>query len=366
MQLKGLRGSVAITGALTLVTPALAQVTWQAVPLHQDGNWSDTTVSSGVGARQFGHGFTLGATQPLMWGATADSLTRLDVTRFGWTGGQINGASGTRQVGSVYKINSAQHAVAWSGTSDSLLDLHPTSGGYGGSLADGIAGDMVVGTVTTHSGDWHAATWNLHTNSFVDLHPAGASISGALASDGVRQGGAAYFLAPNNYHAVLWNGSATDYLDLNPAGARESGISDMVIGAQVGRAVFGVTTVAALWRDTPESFINLAPAGATRSFLYATLGDVHAGYASINGTRAGVWFGEDPDSFVDLHKLLPPGFDASIAYSISRDGDTYYVGGIATRNFHEEAMLWVGTIPAPGSLALASMFGLTALSRRRR
>jgi hypothetical protein len=104
------------------------------------------------------------------------------------------------------------------------------------------------------------------------------------------------------------------------------------------------------------------------SELLATCGTAQVGYiAPASGVFAGIWFGSAA-SFLNLAQFLPAGYGDSYATSIATDGANYYVGGYAENltTLHNDAFLWVGSVPAPGSLGLLAGAGFLASRRRRR
>ncbi|NUQ51320.1 MAG: hypothetical protein HUU19_01330 [Phycisphaerales bacterium] len=355
----------AALGVLLLIArEGMAQVNFQPISLHSVGQ--NSRAHAAHGSRQVGEIYSSGFSTPATWNSTSQSINIYYLGNFGWDGGRISGVSADHEVGSVLSLSgNPGHAALWSGSAESFRDLHPIQGNYRSSSAGAISGSQVVGTAYTSSLKQHAALWDLETGEFRDLHPSGASYSALIATDGARQGGVASF--NRKVHALIWNGAPNDYVDITPSGAVDCTIRFMTADTQVGRAVVDGGFGAALWHNTAESFVNMAPPNSVDSEIETTLDGLHGGSVYFTGLRrAAIWISDSPDGFVDMHAFLPHDYTESAIEAIGRVGDTFYVSGWAQRSDHVEAMLWVGTIPAPGSLAIALLFGLTALSRRRR
>jgi len=242
------------------------------------------------------------------------------------------------------------HAALWFGTPESRIDLALAT-----SSALAVRGNMQTGWVQVQS-TYHAAIWRGNAASFVDLHPLGASSSYTYATDGVLQGGVAWYAIPNGTqsHAAIWNGTAQSYLDLSPGG-RDAYIHGMVPGVQVGRVFINAAHAdhAALWHGTAASWIDLHPAAAVAgaSRFNATTGTIHVGQGRVDGTGgiegALINFGT-PTSWVNLYDYLPPGYNSgSVAHAVYQDGGTIYVAGFAVRDStgEREAFLWIGHVP---------------------
>ncbi|MEX2218957.1 MAG: hypothetical protein WD749_09375 [Phycisphaerales bacterium] len=252
-------------------------------------------------------------------------------------------------------------ATLW--TTGGIVSLHPPAATIG-SLAYAMAGNQQVGDAIVAVTVTHAALWAGSSGSFVDLHPLGATDSGARATDGTFQGG--WTLSGGVDRAALWAGSASSHVSLHPPVGIASTIFGMASGQQVGSVTYAaVGDHAALWRGTAASYVDLNPPGAALSVLNATCGVAQVGVANLAGVNgAGVWFGT-PESFISLHQFLGPGYFQSVATSVVVDGGTLYVGGYATTPSGDEAFLWTGPIPAPGTLGVLLGAGLLASRRRR-
>jgi len=256
----------------------------------------------------------------------------------------------------------------WSGSSESFVDLQPAGGLYGSSEAKFVCSNQVVGHVTKGANN-HAALWDLSTGKFTDLHPAGATVSGAGASDGVRQGGAAYFPDLGMGRALIWNSSPNDYTDLTPFGSRGASVRAMTADTQVGFVKYGNIDFPAVWHNSADTYVNIMPPEAYYSQVVATNGTVHVGWARILGVgdHACAWISDSPDGYIDLHTSLGPNYVASDARAVSTDGRFVTVVGTALSNTGRlEAVMWTAIVPAPGVMALASLAGFLAMSRRRR
>lgn len=207
--------------------------------------------------------------------------------------------------------------------------------------------------------------------SFVDLHPSFAQSSSANAADGILQGGD-ILLSSGAHRAVLWSGTAASMIDITPGTALDEGmVRGMVPGQQAGWAATQFHSHhAAIWSGSAASFVDLHPVGlAGISELRATCGIAQAGYANTfqYGITAGVWYGT-AQSFVPLAPFLPAGYHDSIATSVAIYDNLLYVGGYATSpaTGNDEAVLWIGPVPAPGSFGVLVMGGVLAVRRRRR
>lgn len=353
---------LAALASITCAGIAPAQVEFNAISLHSSG-WTRSFATGAAGSIQAGYVRTTQAI-PAIWRGTPESAMLLDARPFGWVEAQISSTTETYQVGHgiIGDVSFTTHAIMWKGTPESIRDINPA--GFHASHADEVSGNQIVGNATKGN-VIHAGLWRASDGAFTDLHPTGALSSGARATDGVRQAGAATFPNKGN-RGLIWNGSKDDYIDITPSGALETGIQAMTADTQVGWVRFGGNPTAALWHNSAASFVNMAPANSVGSVISATLGDVHAGYAIYSGpSRATLWAGDDPSVVLDLHALLTPDYSASEVYALANDGETYYAAGIAVRNGREEAMLWVGTVPAPGAFLVIPLAGLVTARHRR-
>ncbi|MEK6703139.1 MAG: hypothetical protein AABZ53_12810 [Planctomycetota bacterium] len=280
--------------------------------------------------------------------------------------------NGSRQVGWLGNQDGRLHAALWTGTGDSFVDLDPMTAQYRGSQANAIRGGQAVGYARDFIvGGTHAAVWDVDHGTFRDIHPgAGFSQSELFATDGEYQGGWANPGVRVNLHAAMWHGTAESYIDLQPVAALTSRVEGMSPGVQVGYATTPAgVRMAALWHGTAESFQSLNPIGAYSAQIHATTGSIHVGSVFMNdghGWDPCVWMNDSPSSFINLRQFLAPGWGNAAAYAVSVDGDRLYVSGSgAGLNGTVEALLWVGTVPTPGTLVVGPV-ALIALGRRRR
>ncbi|MEX2218958.1 MAG: hypothetical protein WD749_09380 [Phycisphaerales bacterium] len=278
--------------------------------------------------------------------------------------GRVFGAAGDQRVG-ILNPNSGQspwRATLWTPTG--VVDLHPAAAALG-SFAYAVAGLQQVGDAALAPSVTHAALWHQSAASFVDLNPIGVEDSFARATDGVRQGGWTQ-ASGGVVRAALWSGSAASHISLHPSVGTTSAIHGMAPGEQVGYVNYsGIGNHAALWRGSAASYVDLNPPGAAISVLNGTCGVAQVGYANLGGVNgAGVWFGT-AESFLSLHQFLPAGYFSSVATSVAVENGTLYVGGYASTGFQQEAFLWTGPIPAPGTLGVLLGAGLLACRRRR-
>lgn len=124
------------------------------------------------------------------------------------------------------------------------------------------------------------------------------------------------------------------------------------------------TSHAELWRGTADSFADIGPSGSTWSEVFGTDGVFHVGQAYFGGvSHAYLWLGKE--NGIDLHSYLPPQFWFSQARDVYSDGATIYVTGIASDG-PLKAWLWVGTIPAPGTVSVLLASAVVLSNRRRR
>jgi hypothetical protein len=346
----------AAIGAVAAAQLAVQAQAWKAIPLHPKGA-SFSRVMAVDGAQQFGY-VGAGAVEAIVWNQS--NTNWFSLTPSPNEGGHVNAARGGVQGGDVNG-----RASLWFGTAQSRIDLH-VEGAYYSEVLGVHAQQQVGRVVPIFAGGGRASLWEGTASSYVDLHPSGTTQSRAFATDGVQQGGHAFF--PNGYHPMLWSGTAQSAVDLTPAGYIGGAIYSMVPGQQAGMAQHAQGGVhAALWSGTAQSFVNMTPPGAGLSFIYGTTGTAQAGYAFLFGigNRAGVWFGT-PESFISLADTLPSWYGESLATSITEHNGLYYVGGKA-RNLltsRDEAFLWVG-VPAPGTLSLLAAAAVLAMQRRR-
>jgi len=258
-------------------------------------------------------------------------------------------------------------ATLWQGST--LIDLQPPGITY--SVAYAVRNGEQVGDASPPATDERAVVWHGTAASMVSLHPAGnVFASQARATDGTHQGGwVRYGTFPNisGYHAAYWSGTAGSFLDLNPFGVSESYINGMAPGQQVGWTWTQATgTQAAVWSGASGTWRSFAVPGMGTSELLATTGTEQVGAVHPGLPKAAIWF-NTASSYLDLHQFLGSNYYDSTATSVYRDGTTIYVGGWAHNGLTNstEAILWTGTIPAPGAAPLLLAAGLLARRRRR-
>lgn len=158
------------------------------------------------------------ANQPALWRGGADSYVNL--LPKGWQAGDVYGAWGDRQVGSVRYTTVV--ASVWRGSAESWQSIHPA--GYRTSEAFGIHGSKVVGAVDTISSfEAQAGLWDLDTGEFTYLHPGlavRARNSKASVTDGVVQAGRWQRIdGRSEVCACMWTGTRDSFVDLHPAAA---------------------------------------------------------------------------------------------------------------------------------------------------
>jgi hypothetical protein len=351
----------AITAVLVGTLTAAVQAQWDAIPLHHSLHRESAGYGIGPGVQGgYLNRFGSAVDEPTIWFGLPE--TAINLAPGALVSGRVNGIWGNQQAGEL-----GSRAIMWSSTPESKVELHPTN--YAASKARGIRGNQQVGDVTTPSGQLHAALWHGSAASFVDLHPPGAIQSALSSTDGTRQGGVV--VVPGGAsHAAIWSGTAASVIDLHPQGHLQSGILAMVPGQQVGHVRQILAAQAALWSGTPESLVILHPfPGIGQSFAYGTSGAVQVGAATdpaTFSTHAALWMGSAA-SHLDLHQFLPTGYSSSAASAVWQDGDTVYViGGAGNASTgRPEAWMWVGTIPAPSSLAPLGFTAFLAFRRRR-
>ena len=358
--------------ALASLSCDRASADWVATYLQGPTEYQSQSFAAS-GNMQGGWAQIGGINRPVIWNSSSASMQVLLPQSGGWLGGEVNGMNGDRQVGWIGNQDGRIHAALWSGTGDSFVDLDPLLFRYRGTRAYAIRGSQVVGHATDIIvGGQHAAVWDVDQGTFRDIHPvSGSTWSELLATDGEYQGGWANRGVRAQGHAALWHGSSETYVDLTPASApSESRVEGMAPGVQVGYATTlpGVM-LAALWHGTAESFQSLNPIGAYSSQIHATTGTIHVGSVLMNGGQRWdpcVWMNDAPSSFVNLRQFLAPGWGDAGALAVSIEGDRLYVSGSgAGLNGTVEALLWVGSVPTPGTLVIAAAGVLVSVRRRR-
>jgi hypothetical protein len=326
-----------------------ARAQWSTTVLHSPVSFGSRVLAISAD-HQAGRAYQDGAA---LWSGTPESMNIL--------------ASGSSNAAAIWGNNIAGdiggHAALWdlqgNGTS-----LHPP--GVFLSQIFAMRGDMQAGIVS--NGIPHAAVWHGTASSCTDLNPSGFTQSVAFATDGEYQGG--YVVGAFN-HAALWHGTAASFVDMTPPGYGSGYIYGMAPGQQVGYANNALGPRALIWSGSPTSFVDVHPGPAGISQLNATTGQVQVGYLSNAWTggipHAGVWLGTAA-SFIDIHSFLPSRYTESETLCVYQDGSTVYIGGVAWpaggTNPYGEAVMWVGTIPAPGVAAVTA--GVLVIAARRR
>ena len=156
------------------------------------------------------------------------------------------------------------------------------------------------------------------------------------ATDGTRIAGSA------DGRAALWPSVDAALVDLAPAGFASSEIYAIDGELQVGIAFKGLKARAGLWKGTAASFIDLTPDGYEVGRAFDSSGgwqvglvrrqDMTRNFSASLLDEAVLWRGKADDWF-NLNSVLPPesGLNASVAWSIERDGDRVRICGEATR-----------------------------------
>jgi hypothetical protein len=356
--------------AVIALCAAAARADWTAINLTPTGAY-ESRVYAVTTTTQYGTaGFSTPPTylQASAWSGSAASWTSLSQPG---AGGQIYGTDGLHQVGAG-PGGPGGGAVLWTGTAASLTTLHPT-GAYA-SQASAVSGDHQYGwTYVSTPAQKMAAMWSGSAASYVNMNPPGASYSVINAAAGNLQGGTVAFPSGTGGGAGIWSGTPDSYVSLHPGGPWTGSVINGMSGTDQVGAVYAPPSNfprAGLWRGTAASFVLMDPSQAGGySELLATCGTAQVGYiAPASGVYAGIWFGT-ADSFLNLGQFLPSGvYDESRATSIATDGVNYYVGGYAENatTLRNEAFLWIGPVPAPGTLsALAGCLFVAARRRRR-
>jgi hypothetical protein len=306
-----------------------------------------------------------GNMQALVWRGSASSAVPLSTPAMN---SLIYGSNDLQQVGVT-----SGHASLWSGTAASFVDLHPL--GSSSSEAHAVSANHQFGWATDPtSSQPSAAMWSGSAASYVNMNPPGAIASRITAAAGDLEGGSAAYNTTDGARAGIWSGSAGSFVSLHPGTPwGGSHISGMTETEQVGAVALPFPNdhpKAAMWHGSAASFVLMdPPESGGYSELLATCGTAQVGYiAPASGVYAGIWFGT-ADSFLNLGQFLPPGvYDESRATSIATDGVNYYVGGYAENaaTLRNEAFLWIGPVPVPGTIPVLAGCLFAAAWRRRR
>lgn len=363
------RGSLlALVFALELLQGHAAHAgSWSVVNLHPTApgvapNYSSVAIGVANGqAVGWATWIESGGTQgrPTIWTGTAASGALIDSRP-----GAANGFDGSQIVGSV-----DGRAAIWSQPGGAYTNLQP-DGSPATSVSAAYQGTQV--------GLWNndAVVWHGTAASMLDLNPSGSGYSSLNGIDG--SGMVGYYQGTDGkQHAALWTGLTNTVVDLGPSGVHASFAIAISNGNIVGatRAGGGLTPDrAAFWSGTAASYIDLTPAGAGGADANAIVGNIIGG--GVDG-HAGIWFSPTPNSFFDLQQFLPSRFTNSgvLGLSVDSAGNITAVGFGYDPNYlygnniyaHQEAMMWVYTVPEPGSLlALAGgVMSLVGLIRRK-
>lgn len=344
---------------------AAQPIEWTAIRLHPD-DAANSQANASWGRLQGGtitNQANLG--EATIWSGGPEG--RMDLTPAWARGSTLHGMDGEVQGGQVLIGRQTYHAAMWRGTPESAVDLHPLSG-FRASQVNAVAGDVQVGQATfTQTGREHAGLWYGTPESFVDLHPTNAHSSLALATDGQLQGGWASLPGGGDREATLWSGSADSVVNLAPDGALRSQVNAMAPGVQAGYVKFPDRgPQAVLWRGDAQSIEYLTD-GSAWAEVRGTDGNWHAGLWYVGGrSHAHLW--SESGLKIDLHHYLPPDRGGSLALDVAQVGSTVYVVGLADPPIgSSEAWLWVGVIPAPGTVpVLGGALWWMGIRRRRR
>jgi hypothetical protein len=345
--------------------PMCAQVSWQAMVVHEPG-MLNSRIQAGAGGLLSGW-VRLNLNEPMRAASWSPVSGAWEV--FGPPASQIRGTYGADRVG-----EHGVDAILWQSSVD-LVRLTPSWARGAEAWAAGPGFQVGHAFPMPTNAYEQAVIWSGTPESAVVLTPPGAITSRGFATDGQLQGGDVGYPHPGGgitRHAAIWNGTPESFVDLNPGPNFSSQVTAMAAGQQAGFVKeLGVPSHAAIWSGTPESLRDLHPfPGYGSSFLYATSGTVQVGESAVPGFvfgRAGVWFGT-PESFTDLHAYLPPGiFSGSSARAVFQEGNTIYIGGSASpiSGGFSRAVVWVGTIPSPGTAASFLLAAAIAGRRRR-
>ena len=156
------------------------------------------------------------------------------------------------------------------------------------------------------------------------------------ATDGTRLAGSA------DGRAALWPAVDAAPTDLGPAGFSSSEVYALDGELQVGIAFKGIKARAGLWRGTASSFVDLTPdeyeVGRALHYSggwqvgFVRRQDMTRNFSSSLADEAALWRGSKDDWF-NLNSVLPPqsGLNASVAWSIERNGDRVRICGEASR-----------------------------------
>lgn len=244
-------------------------------------------------------------------------------------------ADGIAAAGSWSKSKSGKRgAVVWraEGTSLNGHDLHDSR--FEASWATGVGGDLIVG-VGTHKGKlgmappdsglvWRGSGELVQINADHDVclcATDGTCIAGTI--DG---------------RAALWPSFDSSPIDLAPDRTPACEVRAIDGDTQVGYGFERHGARALVWRGSPDSAIDLTPVGFQEARAFGATHGFQVGFVrpkanaedgiAATDDRAVIW-GGSAKHWVDLNALLPPPFNASIAWAIRIDGDVIEVCGEA-------------------------------------
>ncbi|MFO0832890.1 MAG: hypothetical protein U0637_13745 [Phycisphaerales bacterium] len=350
-----MRSTLVLSGIAFLpaiAAPAHAQ--WTVVNLHPTAGTVPVVRSYAEGSgngRQGGYVFAAGRDRATVWSGSpitgiqdahpaAASYSRIYSTAPG-PGGDCVGVARF----------SLDHAALWDGPSLAFVDLHP-SGAFS-SVAYGTDGIQQVGITyfgTPPAGQYQASLWSGDAASFVSLHPGTASSFAFAVHNGWQVGYTDPTGTGTAINAALWAGTAASWVNLHPGpGSAYSVAYAAYAGKQGGIFELAGAEHAALWNGNPFTLVDLNPAGAADSEVSGMGEGVQVGSAHFAGVRhAGFWAGT-AETWFDLHAVLTGSWGDTVAENVWVDGDQMYVtgSGFNPANNRDEALLWIGPVPAP-------------------
>lgn len=154
------------------------------------------------------------------------------------------------------------------------------------------------------------------------------------ATDGVQIAGSI------RGRAMLWREVGQDPIDLAPDKSFASEIEALDGEYQIGSVFKGMCARAGLWQGSAASFRDLTPKGFQTARAYGAAQGLQVGMVRVkdvtrNGStgcdnRAVLWEGA-PDRWVDLNAMLPPDYNASVAWAITVSGNEIRICGEASR-----------------------------------
>lgn len=317
----------------------------------------------------------------------SEAVTRIDASSWRATilplpkrcsRGTATGFCGGHPAGRAEAARAQSHGCWWPEGRPELLVLK----GHKDLAAGRAAGEVIPGNWRGTTGDLGAVIWtrrgdglagtDRHDRSFTRTWATGAG-GGAVVGVGAppRQPG---ILAPNvglvwregeptkvvtgagevrlfatdgtrlagsiAGRATWWLSALAEPIDLAPKGMAASEIETLDGEWLIGTAWKGLCARAGLWRGTAGSFVDLTPAKFQTSRGHGGAGGFQVGYVRVKDTtrsgsagsdnRAVLWQGA-ASRWIDLNALLPPTYNASIAWAIEIRGDDVRICGEAGR-----------------------------------